>query len=96
MKSINLWHMAMTAVWCLACLFVGLPWPFQFWVPAWYCGREVAQAEYRYIEAHGGKRVASPWYCGFLPEAWTLKGMLDWLLPTAVALAACVVQAVLR
>lgn len=88
-------HALITAVWCLACLLTGLPWPFLFWAPSWYCGRDVAQAEERYIKAHGGKRANCPWYCGFLPEAWTLKGMMDWLLPTAVALIACIVQAVL-
>ena len=88
-------HALLTAAWCAACLLLRLPWPCLFWAPAWYCGREAAQAEYRYIEAHGGKRAACPWWCGFLPEAWTLKGMLDWLLPTAVALTACAAQAFL-
>ena len=88
-------HALLTAAWCAACLLLRLPWPCLFWAPAWYCGREVAQAEYRYIEAHGGKRAACPWWCGFLPSAWTLKGLLDWLLPTAVALMACAVQAFL-
>lgn len=50
-----------------------------------YFSREIAQAEYRYIETHGGFRYECPWYCGFLPESWTLKAMLDWLLPVCVA-----------
>jgi hypothetical protein len=50
-----------------------------------FIGREIAQAEYRYIEAHGGKRYSCPWYCGFLPESWTFKSILDWLLPVCVA-----------
>ena len=88
-------HVLITATWCFACIVLGLPWPFLFWAPAWYCGREVAQAEYRYIEAHGVRRADCPWYCGSLPSAWTAKGMLDWLLPLAVALAAWAGQAVL-
>ncbi len=60
--------------------------------PSFYVGREIAQAEYRYIQAHGGKRYDCPWYCGFLPSAWTVKSILDWCLPMliAVAYALCV------
>lgn len=50
-----------------------------------YFSREIAQAEYRYIETHGGFRYACPWYCGFLPESWTVKSILDWVLPAIVA-----------
>jgi len=88
-------HSLTAAVWSFACIVLGLPWPFFFWASAFYFGREHAQAEYRYIESHGGKRAACPWYCGLLPSAWTAKGMLDWLLPLAVALAAWAGQAVL-
>ena len=53
----------------------------------WYAGREFAQAEYRYIaEFCGGKRANMPWYAPFTPEAWTVKGMLDWILPSLVCL----------
>ena len=88
-------HALITAVWCLACIALGLPWPFFFWASAFYMGREHAQAEYRWIESHGGKRANCPWWCGFLPGAWNVKSFLDWLLPTAVALIACIVQAVI-
>ena len=47
-------HALIASAWCLACIALGLPWPCFFWAPAWYCGREAAQAEYRYIEAHAG------------------------------------------
>lgn len=66
----------------LLCLF-GLYW----FAPAFFAGRELTQAEYRYIAAHGGKRADCPWWCGFYPSAWTVKGMLDWLLPLAVGVA---------
>lgn len=78
-------HALITLVFCAACLFLGLPWPLFFWPAAFYLGREVAQSEYRYIEAHGGKRENCPWWCGLAPSAWTLKSLLDFLLPVAAA-----------
>lgn len=51
-----------------------------------FLGREIAQAEYRYIQANGGKRYDCPWYCGMIPSAWTLKSVLDWLLPMIIAI----------
>lgn len=53
---------------------------------AFYMGRELAQAEYRYIQANGGQRDEVPWYCGFLPEAWNKKGVLDWVGPLVLAI----------
>ena len=78
-------HALITLVFCATCLFLGLPWPLFFWLAAFYLGREVAQSEYRYIEAHGGKRENCPWWCGLVPSAWTLKSLLDCLLPLAVS-----------
>ena len=88
-------HALITAVWCLAFIALDLPCPFLFWAPAFYAGREVAQAEERYIKAHGGKREKCSKFCGFFPSAWTAKGLLDFLLPLAVALTALAVQALL-
>lgn len=85
-------HAAITALWCLVCIALGLPLPCLFWFPAFYIGREHAQAEYRHIKAHGGKRENCPWWCGLAPSAWTLKGLLDFLLPFAVSMGALVVQ----
>lgn len=65
----------------LALGIVGLAWI----AAGFYVGREIAQAEYRYIEANGGKRYACPWYCGFLSSAWNLKSVLDWGLPMLIA-----------
>lgn len=89
-------HALITLVWCLGCVLLGAPWAMLFWAPAFYLGREIAQAEYRYIESHGGKRKDCPWWCGFVPSAWTLKGLLDFLLPLAAALAAVAGNAVLK
>lgn len=55
-----------------------------FCIGFFYMGREHAQAEYRYIEAHGGCRAKCPPWCGFLPSAWTSKSILDWLAPLVV------------
>ena len=81
-------HSAVTALWCIACIALGLPWPILFWPSSFYLGREIAQAEQRYIDTHGGHRDKCPWYCGLLPESWTLKGLLDFLLPLAVSILA--------
>ena len=89
-------HALLSLVFCIPAAFLGAPWPLLFWPAAFYLGREVAQAEYRYIEAHGGKRAACPWWCGFLPSAWTAKGMLDWLLPLAACSACAVLRGLLR
>lgn len=67
----------------LACGFLGVAWL----AAAFYVGREVTQAEYRYIQAHGGKRADCPWYCGLFPSAWNLKSILDWSLPLLIAVA---------
>ena len=80
-------HALLTSVFCAPCLLLGLPWPVFFWPATLYMGREEAQAEQRYIDTHGGHRDRCPWYCGFLPESWTAKALLDFLLPLAVSLA---------
>ena len=55
---------------------------------AFFIGREITQAEYRNIEHnYGGKRANMPWYGGFEPRAWTIKGLLDWILPSVVVIA---------
>lgn len=54
---------------------------------AFFIGREITQAEYRNIEHnYGGKRANMPWYGGFEPKAWTIKGLLDWILPTVAVI----------
>ena len=89
-------HALATLVFCVPCLLLGLPWPVFFWPSAFYAGREAAQAEYRYIEAHGGKREDCPWWCGFAPSAWTAKSLLDCLLPLAVSAGSALASFFLR
>lgn len=62
--------------------YLGLP----LFGASFFLGREVAQAEYRYIEKYGGKRDAVPWWCALYPEAWTVKAVLDWVGPLVVAI----------
>ena len=76
-----------TAGHCLMTLVASVFWwPFGFACAGSFIGREIAQAEYRYIQAHGGKRAACPWWCGFHPSAWNAKALADWLLPLGIAL----------
>jgi len=52
---------------------------------AFYVGRELAQAEYRIIYTHyGRKRANAPWWCGFDRRAWTVKGVADWAVPSVI------------
>jgi hypothetical protein len=59
-----------------------------WWVGAaagsfYFVGREYAQAEYRNIEHnYGGLRKNMPYWGGLQPRAWTLKGLLDFILPS--------------
>ena len=59
----------------------------------YFIGREYAQAEYRNIEQnYHGRRSLMPYFGGFEARAWTLKGLLDFILPSL----ACVFVAWLR
>jgi hypothetical protein len=53
---------------------------------AWFLSREIAQAEYRWIEQFGsGLRVNMPWWGRFDPRVWQrLDPWLDWIVPTLV------------
>lgn len=86
-------HALITAVICLPILVFGFC-PTMYFLPAmFYVGREFAQAEYRYIEEYcGRKRANMPWWAPFTPKAWTLKGMLDWVLPILVSLGMVVLH----
>ena len=53
-----------------------------------YIGREITQAEYRWISTFGeGRRANMPWWGGIDPQAWTWKSVGDVLLPTMAVLA---------
>lgn len=53
----------------------------------WGISREIAQAEYRWIEQFGsGLRDNMPWWGTFDPRVWHLDAMLDWALPCLATL----------
>lgn len=56
---------------------------------AWFfIGRELAQAEYRWVEQYGGhKRANLPWYGSLDWRVWTLDSMLDWIVPCLAVVA---------
>jgi len=64
-------------------------WAGAFAAAAWAISREIAQAEYRWIETFGeGRRANMPWWGGFDPAVWTtLDQTLDWAAPTLLVFA---------
>jgi hypothetical protein len=53
-----------------------------------FAGREITQAEYRYIEHYGsGLRANMPWWGRFDPRVWTFHSLTDWLLPLGLTVA---------
>lgn len=57
----------------------------------WWIAREHTQAEYRVIYSYySNKRANAPWWCGFEPRAWTLDGLLDWIIPIMAVVAVAV------
>ena len=82
-------HSLITIAVCVVIALSGLPYWMCMMPAVWYMGREYSQAEYRYIEAYCyRKRENMPWYAPFLACSWTVKGMLDWILPLLVSVAA--------
>ena len=55
---------------------------------AWSVSREIAQAEYRWIEQFGaGLRANMPWWGGLDPAVWPKADQwLDWIVPTFAVL----------
>jgi hypothetical protein len=52
-----------------------------------YIGRELTQAEYRWIAAYGsGLRANMPWWGRFDPRVWNVKSLSDWLSPLIAAM----------
>lgn len=78
-------HALITFIICILIFIIKLPLILFFFPVMFYVGREHAQAEYRYIADHGGKRIDCPSWCGFLPSAWTWKGLGDFIFPLIVA-----------
>ncbi len=59
---------------------------------SYFWGREYAQAEYRNIEHnYGGLRANMPFWGGLEARAWTLKGITDFVYPTAAVVAVALI-----
>ncbi len=82
------------AIQALVGLTTGNWWAGAAWGAAFYLGRELAQAEYRWIAAYGlGLRANMPWWGPFDPRVWQkFDAWADWVGPSvAVAIVAGVV-----
>jgi len=55
---------------------------------AFYVGRELTQAEYRWIEMFGqGRRTNMPWWGQFDPRVWRkADAWVDWIAPVLAVL----------
>lgn len=50
-----------------------------------WLGREIAAAEYRHIQSLPSRlRKDMPWLGGLYPRYWTIKSLLDWIVPLVV------------
>jgi hypothetical protein len=59
---------------------------------AYFMGREYAQAEHRNIEHnYDGQRTKMPFWGGLQLRAWTLKGITDFVYPTAAVIAVALI-----
>jgi hypothetical protein len=59
---------------------------------SYFWGREYAQAESRNIEHnYGGRRANMPFWGGLEARAWTLKGITDFVYPTAAVVAVALI-----
>lgn len=64
---------------------------------AFYIGREITQAEYRWISSFGeGRRANMPWWGGLDLRVWNLKSATDALGPIFAALALCILVSIIR
>ena len=79
--------LASVAAVLLAFIFGENPVVAAFAMSGFWLGREVAQAEYRYIENSETRRRADmPWNAILKKESWTAKSVLiDFLAPTVAA-----------
>ena len=58
---------------------------------AFFLGRVLAQAEYRWIETYGlGRRANMPWWGRFDKRVWNLHSMTDWILPLCFTIVVAV------
>ena len=64
---------------------------------SFYLGREITQAEYRWISSLGeGRRANMPWWGGFDPQVWNFKSLGDVLFPAIAVVAVYGIARVVR
>jgi hypothetical protein len=59
---------------------------------AFFFGREVAQAEYKWIEKNGGLRAKMPNFEGLKIHKWSLDAILDVLVPLVAMVGVVLVK----
>jgi hypothetical protein len=85
-------HLIHPAVTLLALILGGAP--LGILTVAFWLGREIAQAEYRWIERYGqGKRANMPWYASIDKKVWDFHSFF-WNLtaPALLVLVFCILQ----
>lgn len=87
------------ALWALAIqIVIGLAtrnwWAGAALASGYFIGRELTQAEYRWIEHFGeGLRANMPWWGAFDPRVWTKADQLaDWIGPVAANLSLAIIM----
>ena len=64
---------------------------------SFYLGREITQAEYRWISSLGeGRRANMPWWGGLDPQVWNFKSLGDVLFPAIAVVAVYGIARVVR
>lgn len=83
---------AAMAIQALVGLTTGNWWAGAAFGAAFFIGREIAQAEYRWINTYGrGLRANMPWWGPFDRRVWTKADQwLDWIMPLV---AVCIMGA---
>lgn len=83
---------AAMAIQALVGLTTGNWWAGAAFGAAFFMGREIAQAEYRWINTYGrGLRANMPWWGPFDRRVWTKADQwLDWIMPLV---AVCIMGA---
>ena len=81
-------HALITAIIQIACGLLFGNWLIGALIACgFYVGRELAQAEYRWIERYGlGLRANMPWWGPLDSRVWNLKSLLDWVAPILVSI----------
>lgn len=85
----NLLHSILLILAYIGGIALGYPWVSLIFMLGFFTGREIAQAEYRWIERYGfGLRANMKWYSAFEPKVWDTHSFL-WNLSLPWIIAIC-------